>query len=124
MEELRQQVRRSALWRFWGFWGFVVALVITFLFSIHTQNASKGIADVDALKQKNKTERGDWRKEREALEKKKLQLIKDLRDCKENNDPEKKLADCEDKILLVEDEIEILNTDLQRCESKLLQLTN
>ena len=126
MEELKQQVRRSALWRFWGFWIFIIALTVTFLLSTHLLNASKGIMDVRVLKQENKAEKDSWQEEREELENRKKQLTKELNECENENNPDKILAECEGEILLVQDENLNLSTDLQLCESNLraIQLNN
>jgi len=126
MKELQQQVRRSALWRFWGFWIFAVALTTVFLLSTHILNASRGIADVEAMREKIKLEKETWLKEREDLEKKKLELKKALQECKENNDLDVKLADCQGEILLLDDDIDILYKKKQSCETKLqaLQFNN
>jgi len=119
MKELEQNMRKSALWRVWGLWIFVLALSSTYLFANHQLYASNGVGDLEKLREKIELDKKSWLAKKEDLEKLKLQLRKELKECKEDNDPSEKIADCEDAIELIDDETRGLNLDLTLCQANL-----
>lgn len=119
MKELEQTLRKSALWRVWGFWIFVLALCMTYLFTLHHLHASTGVEELEAAKQKIEQESNEWQEKKKKLQKQKTQLAKELEECQKNNDPEKLLADCEDKIKLVEVDIVDIDRKLTHCKADL-----
>ena len=119
MKELEQELRKSALWRVWGFWVFIIALCITYLLAMHNLYASAGEDELVQTKQKIEEESKGWQEEKEKLQKQKTQLAKELEACKKDNDPEEKLAECEDLILAEDDKIADLDRKLMHCKGDL-----
>jgi len=119
MKELKQNMRKSALWRFGGFLIFAIAMCITFISATHQLYASKGDGNLEKIKKRMQSNKKSWNAKKNKLEKIKLQLKKELKDCKENNDLDKKLADCQDDMDAVDDSINALKLDLTLCQANL-----
>lgn len=119
MKELEQNMRKSALWRFGGFLIFAIAMCATFISATHQLYASNGDGNLEQIQKRMQSNKKSWNAKKNKLEKLKLQLRKELKDCQENNDLDKKLADCKDELDLVSDKINDIKEDLRSCEADL-----